>query len=66
MRKHAPAPPLLGATGFSQQEVLEDEIAFASDKWPTANTACQVLKDRLRSSFDLDEVIKRLAIRARK
>ena len=55
----------LDATSLSQQEVFKDEFALATDKRPAANTACYVLKDRLRSGFDFDDVIERLAVRAR-
>ena len=51
------------ATGLSQQEVFKDEFAFATDKRVTANTARHLSKDRLRSGFDFDDVIKRLAVR---
>ena len=37
------------------------EFAFATDKGFTANTAGHLLKDRLRSGFRFDDVIKRLA-----
>jgi len=37
------------------------EFAFATDKRFTANTAGHLLKDRLRSGFRFDDVIKRLA-----
>ena len=51
---NARSPPLLDATGLSQQEVFKDEFALTTDKRLTANTAGHVLKDGLRASFDFD------------
>jgi hypothetical protein len=56
----------LNASRLSQQEVFKHEVAFATDKWLTANTAGHFLEDGLRSCLDFDNVIKRFAIRARK
>jgi hypothetical protein len=61
----ARAPPLLDATGLSQQEVFKDEFAFATDKRVTANTARHLSKDRLRSGFDFDDVIARQFVRVK-
>ena len=58
--------PILNASCLSQQDVFKHEIAFATDKWLTANTAGHFLEDGLRSCLDFDNVIKPFAIRARK
>ena len=62
----APTPRFFGAAGLSQQEVLEDELAFASEKGSSAREARHFSRCRLGTSFDFDDLIKRLAIRARK
>jgi hypothetical protein len=62
----APAPRFFGATGLSQHEVLEDELAFASEKGSSAREARHFLQRRLGTGFDFDDIIERLAIRARK
>ena len=66
MGNNALTPRFLGAAGLSQQEVLEDELAFASWKGSSAREARHFLQRRLGTGFDFDDIIKRLAIRARK
>ncbi len=50
---------------MTQHKVFGDEIAFATWERSTAGEACDLCLSRLRSSFDLDHVVERLAVRAR-
>ena len=58
------APPL-NTTRFSQQKVFEDKTIFAIGKRSATDAARHLAKNSLRSSFDFDDFVKRLAIRAR-
>jgi hypothetical protein len=64
-RRCAP-PRFFGATGLSQQEVFKDELAFASEKGSATREARHFSQCRLDTRFDFDDLIQRLAIRARK
>jgi hypothetical protein len=61
---NAPTPEFLGATGLSQHEVLEHELAFASEKGSSAREARHFSQRRLGTGFDFDDFIKGWAIRA--
>jgi hypothetical protein len=63
MPNNAPTSRFFGATGLSQQEVLEDELAFASGKRSSAGEARQFSKRRLWTCFDFDDLIECLAVR---
>jgi hypothetical protein len=56
--------PFLDAASFPQQEILHDEFAVAARQWPAASAARYFAISRLRASFDFDDVVESLAIRA--
>ena len=53
------------ARSVAQHKVFEDKRAFATWERSTAGAACYLRLSRLRSRFDLDHVVERLAVRAR-
>ena len=56
--------PFLAANRLPQQKIFEDEFPFASRKRSTAATAGDPPIDSLWPSFDFDDLIERVAIRA--
>ena len=50
---------------MAQHKVFEDKRAFATRERSTAGAACYLRLSRLRSRFDLDHVVERLAVRTR-
>lgn len=53
------------ARSLPQEEILEHELAFPSGKRAAASTARYPAIIRLRSGFDFDDLIERIAVRAR-
>ena len=51
---------------MAQHKVFEDKLAFATSERSTAGAARDLRLSRLRSRFDLDHVVERLAVRTRK
>jgi hypothetical protein len=62
----APAPGFFSVTGLLQHEVLEDELAFASEKGSSARETGHFSQCRVGTGFDFDDIIERSAVRARK
>ena len=50
---------------MAQHKVFEDKRAFATSERSPAGAACYLCLSRLRSRYDLDHVVERLAVRAR-
>jgi len=48
----------------SQQKILDDQIPLAADEWCLATTARYFAINCIRSGFDFDDLIKRVAVRA--
>jgi hypothetical protein len=57
------ASPPLDARGAPQEEVLNDELAFAPWKW-RATMSARYLAIAYFRSIDFDHLIKRIAVRA--
>ena len=51
---------------MAQHKVFEDKRAFATRERSAAGAACDLCLSGLRSRFDLDHVLARLAVRTRK
>jgi hypothetical protein len=58
-------PRFLSASCLTQQEVFNHELAISTGKRRTANTAMHFIGEALRSGFDFDSLIQRLAVRTR-
>jgi hypothetical protein len=55
--------PFLDSPSISQQEILDHILAFAPRKWATAGATRYLTRDGFRTSFDFDDLIKRIAVR---
>ena len=62
----APTPRFFGAAGLSQQEVLEDELAFRTRQRRFARPTRYLAVNSLWSGFHFDQLIERIAVWARK
>jgi hypothetical protein len=56
--------PLLDTSRLPQQKILDDQIPLAADEWCLATTARYSAINCIRSGFDFDDLIKRVAVRA--
>ena len=55
--------PFLDSPSISQQEILDDTLAFATRKRSATGTAGWPPVDGFRTGFDFDDLIKRIAVR---
>jgi len=51
----------LASRGFSQEEILQNELPRPTGEWRTTNPTRYLAVGCLRSSFDFDDLIERLA-----
>jgi hypothetical protein len=58
-------PKISHASRLSQEEVFEDKVAVAGEKWFATGKALHLLRRRFWPGLDLYQVIKCLAVRAR-
>jgi hypothetical protein len=56
------APALNAATG-TQQEILEDQLAFTRRQWTPASAACDLTINGFRTGFLSNQPIQRIAVR---
>jgi hypothetical protein len=56
----------LSASRLSQHEIFENKISFATRKSSAAGSTVYLAVNRLRSGFVFDDIIERIAVRARK
>jgi hypothetical protein len=59
------APPFSVTSCFSQHEVFENEFAFACGQRSATSTAGDRARDRLWSGLHFDDLIERVAVRAK-
>jgi hypothetical protein len=54
----------VSAVCFPHQKIFEDRIPFAAGEWRAATTALDLAVNRVKSGFDFDHAIERVAARA--
>ena len=51
----------VSAFRFPHQKILEDRIPFAAGEWRATTTALDLAVNRVKSGFDFDHAIERVA-----